>query len=221
MSGISMTFLKPERMSLYEKEFVSMSDKGNLIAIGDGRGDYHFRLYNSESDGLFYIELGAHLAGKSDYESMTTIRVVLQEFYKWMVFWGYRTDTPINPRDYSEGNIWTRRGFESIETAFAIFKAYAVEYISGLPEDEFALTMEYFDGALEDKMQQISDPELKDMLMGVKDAYVDFAIGMLGEAHHSIEKREALMKYILENPEASSSDILQAWLLGTVKIEHK
>ncbi len=65
-----------------------MSDKGNLFAIGDGRGDYHFRLYNSESDGLFYIELGAHLAGKCDYESMTTIRVVLQEFYKWMVFWG-------------------------------------------------------------------------------------------------------------------------------------
>lgn len=181
----------------------------NMFAVSEGRGDYHFRLYFNESDGLYYMELGEHLAGKSDYESMTTIKIILQEFFKWMVFMEYRTDTPVVLRDFLEGNIWMRRGFESIENAFAIFKAYAVGYIAGLPWEEFSLTMKYFDGSLQEKMAQINDPELKEMLMGVKGAYVDFVVGMLGEAHSSKEKREWLIKYITENPEASSSDVIE------------
>jgi len=181
----------------------------NLFAVSEGRGDYHFRLYFNDSDGLFYMELGDHLANKSDYESMTTIKIVLQEFVKWMAFMEYRIDTHVNLKDYRDGNIWIRRGFESIETAFAVFKAYAIGYISDLPWEEFALVMKYFDGSLQEKMIEIADQELKDMLMGIKGAYVDFVVGMLSEAHNSKEKREAIIKYIAEHPEASSSDVIE------------
>ena len=181
----------------------------NLFAISEGRGDYHFRLYFNESDGLFYMELGDHLANKSDYESMTTIKIVLQEFVKWMAFMEYRIDTHVNLKDYRDGNIWIKRGFESIETAFAVFKAYAIGYISDLPWEEFALVMKYFDGSLQEKMREIADQELKDLLMGVRGSYVDFVVGMLGEAHSSKEKRNTLIKYISENPGASSSDVIE------------
>ncbi len=181
----------------------------NLFAVSEGRGDYHFRLYFNDSDGLFYMELGDHLANKSDYESMTTIKIVLQEFVKWMAFMEYRIDTHVNLKDYRDGNIWIRRGFESIETAFAVFKAYAIGYISDLPWEEFALVMKYFDGSLQEKMREIADPELKDMLMGIKGAYVDFVVGMLSEAHNSKEKREVIIKYIAEHPEANSSDVIE------------
>ena len=69
--------------------------------------------------------------------------------------------------------------------------------------------MKYFDGSLQEKMREIADPELKDMLMGIKGAYVDFVVGMLSEAHNSKEKREAIIKYIAEHPEASSSDVIE------------
>lgn len=59
----------------------------NLFAVSEGRGDYHFRLYFNESDGLFYMELGEHLTGKSDYESMTTVKIILQE---WGPLWSIR-----------------------------------------------------------------------------------------------------------------------------------
>lgn len=69
--------------------------------------------------------------------------------------------------------------------------------------------MKYFDGTIEEKMRQIADPELKDLLMGVRGSYVDFVVGMLSEAHSSKEKRNTLFKYISENPEASSSDVIE------------
>lgn len=179
----------------------------NLFAVSEGKGDYHFRLYFNENDGLYYMELGEHLADKSDYESMTTVKIILQEFVKWMIFMEYKIDTHVSLKDYRDGNIWTRRGFESIETAFAVFKAYAVGYISALPWEEFALAMKFLDGTFEEKMRKNADPELKEILMGVKDAYVGFVMAMLIEAHSSKEKRNAIIKFIVENPEASTSDV--------------
>ena len=52
-------------------------------------------------------------------------------------------------------------------------------------------------------------PKLKDMLMGVKGAYVDFVVGMLAEAHNSKEKRDKIAHFIIRNPEASSSDVIE------------
>ncbi len=69
--------------------------------------------------------------------------------------------------------------------------------------------MKFFDGSLQEKMREIADPELKEMLLGVKGAYVDFVVGMLSEAHNSKEKRDAIIKFIAENPEASSSDVVE------------
>lgn len=49
--------------------------------------------------------------------------------------------------------------------------------------------------------------ELRRLLLQVSDSYSDFVIGVMAEARYCPQKLGDLIQYIMDNPEATSSDI--------------
>ena len=50
--------------------------------------------------------------------------------------------------------------------------------------------------------------ELKEMLIRVKDSYFDFVIGILAYAGKNKNRLETVTKYIKDNPDLTTSDII-------------
>ncbi len=51
--------------------------------------------------------------------------------------------------------------------------------------------------------------ELKELLINVKDSYNDFVLAMLDEAGKSENRRDELIRYLKNNKEALSSDVIR------------
>jgi hypothetical protein len=55
--------------------------------------------------------------------------------------------------------------------------------------------------------------ELKKLLLNVPDSYSDFVESLLDEARKSEKRKQGLIKYLKDNPEATTSEVL-SYLVG-------
>lgn len=51
--------------------------------------------------------------------------------------------------------------------------------------------------------------ELKQLLLQVSDSYSDFVYGVMAEARDYLSRRDDIIQFIKEHPEATTSDILK------------
>ncbi|MBE5858528.1 MAG: hypothetical protein E7301_00155 [Butyrivibrio sp.] len=200
---------KEEARKQKSMETSKESESGYIFSVQPSSNKHYLDIWFSADDGQYYMKLDPSVGTGTHHESMILVSNILMAFTKWMVFMGYSTDEEVDLSEYLGANIWFWRGHESIEKAYAVFKAYAVGYMSGLPQDEFLHSVNFNIFHLAELNELLEDEELKDILHKVKKSYPDFYIGMLGFAHKSEDNRSKLIKYIADNPEACASDIVE------------
>ncbi len=181
----------------------------NLFVYGIAKGEYQLYLYMNSYDGKYYIEFGnQEKLFDGSYESRTLVKNMLMEFTKWMYFEEYLVNVSAFENGITNMSNGFKRGFESVGRAYAVFKIFAVGYISALPMEEFIPAMKFINGHLPEAVNRTADPELKRILAGIKGSYADFVIGMLEMIYRRPEKRKELIDYIETHPDTSSSDVV-------------
>ena len=189
----------------------SPEDKsGFVFSVGSGRGDNYFDIWFNASDSCYYMMLNACAAHGDNVENKRRISTILMEFTKWMLYKEYAIDEEIDLSEYINGSICFKRGYDSIEKAYAVFKAYAIGYMPGLPLEEFNSAVNHVAVQLPQIVSKcLEDSELKELLDNVPNSYINFVLGTINTAHKSDAYREAIIQFITDHPEANASDVVE------------